>query len=62
MASEVSRGGAVTRLWWEAAESNVKIPWSSSTLWVGGESEIAGTSVVSASTVPSLEARRHSSW
>lgn len=52
----------MARLWWEAAESNVKILWSSSTPWVDGESEIAGTSVVSASTALSLEARRHSSW
>lgn len=52
----------MTRLWWEAVESNVKILWSSSTPWVDGEREIAGTSVVSASTAPSLGTRRHSSW
>lgn len=54
MTSEASRVGTMTRLWREAAESNVKILWSSSTPWVDGESETAGSGVVSASRAPSL--------
>lgn len=35
------------RLWWEAAGSIVKIPWSLFIPWVDWESKAAGTGVVS---------------